>query len=113
MLNLEVKIPSISVGIFIRIKNVNYTKVSYFFQTQQKSVDKPAIEENAFDALERDFQEVCPSILTRPIKVSFERLCTLSFHHHIIVFILLHIMLSPGAHRADGRQVSGEVQSRV
>ena len=29
-----------------------------FFQTQQKSADKPAIEENAFDALERDFQEV-------------------------------------------------------
>ena len=29
------------------------------FQGQQKPVDKPAIEENAFDALERDFQEVC------------------------------------------------------
>ena len=34
----------------------------YFTQTEKKSQDlkeKPAIEENAFEALERDFQEVC------------------------------------------------------
>jgi len=34
----------------------------YFIQTEKKSQDlkeKPAIEENAFEALERDFQEVC------------------------------------------------------
>ena len=35
--------------------------LSNFSQAQQKSADKPAIEENAFDALERDFQEVCVS----------------------------------------------------
>ena len=36
--------------------------MTYFIQTEKKSQDlkeKPAIEENAFEALERDFQEVC------------------------------------------------------
>lgn len=38
------------------------------FQTDKKSQDlkeKPAIEENAFEALERDFQEVCIERKTR------------------------------------------------
>lgn len=38
------------------------------FQTDKKSQDlkeKPAIEENAFEALERDFQEVCIEGKTR------------------------------------------------
>ena len=39
-----------------------YTRPFTLFQTDKKSQDlkeKPAIEENAFEALERDFQEVC------------------------------------------------------
>lgn len=42
---------------------LTYTRpFTLFIQTEKKSQDlkeKPAIEENAFEALERDFQEVC------------------------------------------------------